>query len=100
MINVLQPVERPTLKRIVNSWTAKLLGKSTTSTSQAPDLDALVKDLLRRGAIVDCDGKISVTSVGLDTLSRLHLGSIRDRNRFFFLKSSMKSEYNSRKKRR
>jgi hypothetical protein len=88
IVNVFQPV------------TKSDLFKEFTRTAASPGggLDVLasesLKELIRRGLVVETSGTLSCTILGNERTAKLGLRKARDKNRLFFLKSALRRDYN------
>jgi hypothetical protein len=82
LVNVEQPVSQQTLE----AEAAKLL-MSTPNRTEPIDVPKCLADLLKFDLIILRSDKLySVTSLGLERLSKFKFGRIRDKNRLFLLK--------------
>lgn len=86
LVNVLQPVGVGDLTSAARrvSRAARSTRRNTRRRVER-DLDRLAW----RGLLVKRGAKYSVTTLGLDSVSRLGLGRLRDKNRLFILKRAL-----------
>jgi len=86
LVNLWQPVELARLRKELNRYHPREEGSKP---SRVVDLDATVKKLLLRKLILQAKGRYSVTLKGLESVSALGLGRLRDKFRLFNLKRAM-----------
>jgi len=90
LTNVLQPVTRDDLFKEV----AKATGKSSSDSLDIRFASEALKELIRRELVIEYRGTISCTILGNQRAAKLGLRKARDKNRLFFLKNSLRHDYN------
>jgi hypothetical protein len=86
VVNLLQPVEISRLDKELVRYSSL----SPKIKSHTPfDLQATMKRLVTRKLLMITKGRYAVTLKGLESVSHLGLGRIRDKNRLFILKKAL-----------
>jgi len=87
LVSVFQPVTRQDLfKEAVKTASTGALNLRVASEA--------LKELIKRQLILEEKGLISCTVLGNQRAAKLGLRKVRDKNRLFFLKNSLRRDYN------
>jgi hypothetical protein len=86
LVNVFQPVSTARLKEESDRYISSPKKRSPIA---KPDIEIVLDRLIMRKLVINTKGKYSVTLRGLDSVSVLGLGGLRDKNRLFNLKKAL-----------
>ncbi len=88
VVNVFQPVTKADL--------FKEFARTAPSSEGGLDVQAseALKELIKRGLVVETSGTLSCTILGNQRTAKLGLRKARDKNRLFFLKTALRRDYN------
>jgi hypothetical protein len=90
LVNVFQPITRKDLFGEL----AKIAGPSPSESSDLFSASEALKELVKRGLIIEHKGAFSCSVLGNQRAAALGLRKARDKNRLFFLKNSLRRDYN------
>ncbi len=90
LVCVFQPVTRQDLFKEA----AKAAATAPAGTLDMRIASAALKELIKRQLVLEDNGLISSTVLGNQRAAKLGLRKVRDKNRLFFLKNSLRSDYN------
>jgi hypothetical protein len=86
LVNVHQPVELAQLKQV----TVRFRGATKNAApSTEQDIQAILQRLVAKKLVIQTKGKYAVTLKGLESISKLGLGRLRDKNRLFNLRKAL-----------
>ena len=86
LVNVHQPVELSRLKQETDRYRA---ATKKAAVPGEPDIQAILKRLAAKKLVINTKGKYAVTMRGLESISILGLGRLRDKNRLFNLRKAL-----------
>jgi hypothetical protein len=89
LINVLQPVTRGDLFREVIRT-----AKPSPENLDIHFASEALRELVKKGLVAEYRGTFSCTILGNQRAAKLGLRRARDKNRLFFLKNSLRHDYN------
>jgi hypothetical protein len=90
LVNVFQPITKKDLFGEV----AKVAGTSPSESLDLFSASEALKELIKRGLVIEHRGTFSCSVVGNQRAAKLGLRKARDKNRLFFLKNSLRRDYN------
>ena len=90
LVNVFQPITRKDLFGEVE----KIARTTPSESSDLFSTSEALKELLKRGLIIDHNGSFSCSVLGNQRAASLGLRKARDKNRLFFLKNCLRRDYN------
>jgi hypothetical protein len=90
LVCIFQPIPKRDLFR-------EAIKAAATASTGALDLriaSEALKELVKRQLVLEDKGLISCTVLGNERAAKLGLRKVRDKNRLFFLKTSLRRDYN------